>query len=292
MTTVWPRLHRAALALVVTLGVLVLAAGPSAAQDPPPDIGDGFDTDASNDGDSAHGDVEVTIPGQGGGPGEQAGGGGGGPNCTRSDGTPDYLRYEGLQVTTMEEQRTEIRPEEQRPGVYLHIYCGNEWVDFRFFADAPAVPVIDPRTLADSVTITPADPVIRTNPEAGSHLVNLQAWFWTESWAGEQETATAGPVTVTVTAEPRELIIDPGDGTGAFTCTGQQPAYDPNRSVEAQSSNCTHTYRRAGHFTATATIVYAVSFTSNVGVGGDLGTIEPDATLALAVREGQAIVTG
>jgi hypothetical protein len=46
---------------------------------------------------------------------------------------------------------------------------------------------------------------------------------------------------------------------------------------------------RAGNYTATATVVYDVSFTSNVGVSGGLGTIEPSSTLPMAVSEAQAI---
>jgi hypothetical protein len=283
-------LGRFLLALGLAAGFLAVD-GPANAQ-----TGDGGGSDARIDAglddDTAGADIEVTIPGDTGSPDQQSGGGAPQPNCTRSDGTPDFLRYEGLQWTTMEEQRTEIRPEEQRPGVYLHVYCGDEHVDFRFFPDVPEQAAIDPRTLADSVQITPAAPVISTNPASGSHLVNLEAWFWAENWSGAEETATAGPVSVTVSARPTMLVIDPGDGTASFSCAGPQPAYDARRPPDAQQSNCTHTYRRAGEFTATATIVYSVSFTSNVGVNGDLGTIEPDSTIALRVREAQAIVTG
>jgi hypothetical protein len=67
--------------------------------------------------------------------------------------------------------------------------------------------------------------------------------------------------------------------------------YNLNLAASAQSSNCTHTYLRAGNYTATATVVYDISFTSNVGVNGTLGTIEPSSTIALAVAEAQAINT-
>ena len=256
--------------------------------------GDGRDggdvlIDATGDDDEATGTVEVDFPGGPGGPGT-TGGGSSGPNCTKSDGTRDYLHYEGLQYTTMEDQYTEIRPEEQRPGVYLHVYCGDEYVDFQFFPDGPPVPQIDPRTLAESVTITPDAPGIRTSPVAGQHLVNLDAWFWTEEWETVSESATAGFVTVTVTAEPSELIIDPGDGSASFTCAGPAEAYDDGAPASSQSSDCTYTYRRAGRFTATATVVYDVSFTSNIGVSGDLPAIDTDASVPLAVRESQAVV--
>jgi hypothetical protein len=238
----------------------------------------------TNNGDSATGTAEESLPAIP----ASSGGGSGGPNCTRSDGTPDYLRYGPRLFSTMEEQRTLYHPDEQRPGEWLHLYCGGEWVDFVFL---PEEQQVDPTTLARSVTITPAAPVLRTSPGTEDHLVNIEAWFWAEMWDGISETATAGSVTVNVTAEPTSLIVDPGDGTPPFTCPGPQPVYNPNLPASTQSSNCTHTYLRAGNYTATATVVYDISFTSNVGVNGGLGTIEPSSTTALAVAEAQAINT-
>jgi hypothetical protein len=238
----------------------------------------------TNNGDSATGTAEDSVPAIPAG----NGGGGGGPNCTKSDGTRDYLRYGPRLFSTMEEQRTLYHPEEQRPGEWLHLYCGDQWLDFVFLPDAQQV---DPTTLARSVTIRPAAPVLRTSPGTEDHLVNVEAWFWAEMWEGISETATAGSVTVNVSAEPTSLIVDPGDGTSPFTCPGPQPVYDLSLPASTQSSNCTHTYLRAGNYTATATVVYDISFTSNVGVNGNLGTIEPTSTTALAVAEAQAINT-
>jgi hypothetical protein len=261
-----------------------------------PAAADGGDRGAADsDGDTLTGDAVDQDPGRL-VPGESAdggSGGSGGPNCTKSDGTRDYLRYEGLQHTTMHEQRTEIRPEEQRPGVYLHIYCGDEYLDFQFFADAPDPVVVDPRTLADRVQITPPDPAIRTNPAAGDHLVGVEAWFWVDDpWRPISRDATAGVVTVTVTAEPTELIIDPGDGSPTFSCV-RPPAFDESLPANAQSSDCTHTYERAANVTVTATMVYETSFTSNLpGAGGALDPIEVSASADLAVAEAQAVNTG
>jgi hypothetical protein len=266
----------------LTLALMSLTVLPAAADDP--ELGDGRVT-AGSDGRSATGTAETVTPGT---PAANSGDGGGGPNCTRSDGTPAYLRYEGLQFTTMEEQRTVIRPEEQRPGRYLHVFCGDEYVDFIFVPDTQP---IDPTSLARSVRITPPAPVLRTSPATENHLVNIEAWFWAETWEGISEPATAGSVTVNVSARPTSLIVDPGDGTRPFSCAGPQPVYNLSLPASAQSSNCTHTYTRAGHYTATATLVYDVSFTSNVGVNGGLGTIEPSSATTLAVAEAQAINT-
>jgi hypothetical protein len=274
--------HRAAytaIALAAAVSSFALAELPVAADD----FGDRRAT-ATNDGDSVTGTAEENLPGI------PAGntGGAGGPNCTKSDGMPDYLRYGPRLFSTMEEQRTLYHPEEQRPGEWLHLYCGDEWLDFVFL---PAAQQVDPTTLARSVTITPPAPVLRTSPATENHLVNIEAWFWAETWEGISEPATAGSVTVNVSARPTSLIVDPGDGTRPFSCAGPQPVYNLSLPASAQSSNCTHTYTRAGHYTATATLVYDVSFTSNVGVNGGLGTIEPSSATTLAVAEAQAINT-
>jgi hypothetical protein len=79
-------------------------------------------------------------------------------------------------------------------------------------------------------------------------------------------------------------------GTCPITCENP-PAYDPAVPAADQSSPCTHVYQRAATVTATATLVYETSFTSNVGAGGQLGTIEPTSTVALTVSEAQAINT-
>jgi hypothetical protein len=267
-----------AAALVAVLSLVGLAS--AAAAD---DFGDRRVT-GSNDGENVEGtarDGTPAIP-------ASNGGGGGGPNCTTSDGTPDYLRYGPRLFSTMEDQRTKYHPQEQRPGEWLHLYCGDEWLDFVFLPEAQPV---DPVALARSVRITPPAARLATSPGPGDHLVGVEAWFWADNWRGMSEPARAGSVTVRVTATPTSLVIDPGDGSPAFSCAGPQPAYDPGLPASAQSSDCTHTYTRAGNYTVTVTLVYEVSFTSNVGVDGDLGTVEPDSTTALAVSEAQAINT-
>src|SRR5690606_19199405 len=138
------------------------------------DVQDEVSTDVDDD--AAEATAVTTSPGQPGTPGS-SGGGSNEPNCTKRDGTRGYLRYEGLKYTTMKEQREVIRPEEQRPGVYLHVYCDDEWQRFDFFPEVPPAAQIDPVSLAESVRIVPKAPVLRTNPATGRHLVNLEAWF-------------------------------------------------------------------------------------------------------------------
>ena len=240
---------------------------------------------ATNNGDSATGTAEESVPAIPAG----NGGGNGGPNCTRSDGTPDYLRYGPRLFSTMDEQRTLYHPDEQRPGEWLHLYCGDEWLDFVFLLEEQQVDPTTPAAVGDghAVGSRAAYQPRRERPPRERRGMVLGG----EPGRASQSQRLPGPSRVNVSAEPTSLIVDPGDGTSPFTCPGPQPVYNLNLPASTQSSNCTHTYSRAGNYTATATVVYDVSFTSNVGVNGDLGTIEPSSATVLAVAEAQAINT-
>ena len=285
-------MHRtwARAAAVAVVAAMTIGGATGAGADDPPGGNVGDRAGAQNNGTSLTGNAETGGPGSA-TPPPGADNGSRGPNCTMRDGTPGYLSYEDLMVTTQEEQRNDIRAEEtpDEPGRWLHVSCGGEYVGLQFFPDG--VPVVNPWELARSVTITPPAPVIHTSPEPGNHLVGLTAWYWLEGgWDEISRDARAGGVRVTVTATPTSLIIDPGDGTGTFTCV-DPPAYDPALPAAAQSSPCTHLYESAANVTATATLVYQTSFDSNVGAGGPLGPIEATSTTALAVSEAQAINT-
>jgi len=222
------------------------------------------------------------------------------PNCVTSSGQPDFISYGPLLVTTQDEQRNEIRPWEQRPGQWAHQYCGGEWVDFVFLPDAAPV---DPRVIAQAVfaRIRPDPPKLRVNPDIESpQLVNLDTWLWVDpaSWQPISDGDSAGLVSVTVTAEPKELRFNMGDGK-SVVCDYPGTPYDPSRPAAEQSTECFHTYRHSSadqpdqRYTVTVTMVYTASWSSSGAVvdGGDLGTLESDATVRLRVAEGQAIVT-
>jgi hypothetical protein len=260
-------------AIVVTVVALLALVGTSHAQED-----DDTFVGGNNDGDDVTGDVQVTIPGEDGSDGS----GGGGPVC----------HYEPPKYTTQEEQANEIRPDEVTgPGVFGWLICDDGTSQFIFFPDAQP---IDPVVLARSVQLSPPPPDLHTNPETDARsLVGLETWFWAAgAGAPLSRSASVGPVTVEVYATPRSLVVDPGDGTGTFVCTDFGTAYDMDRPASAQTTSCGHTYARPGNYTASATLIYDVGFTSNVGGGGGLGTIEPSATASVTVVESQAVVVG
>ena len=131
-------------------------------------------------------------------------------------------------------------------------------------------------------------------------LVQLDSWIWATNWAEVSRTASAGGVVATVTARPVRLLWDftprRSDPETEGGCTGPGTAYDQSKRPEAQSTACSITFRHSsagepgaayeGHLT----VVYEVSWTSNIGgAGGSLGTVPRTTVLPVRVGEQQAL---
>lgn len=159
---------------------------------------------------------------------------------------------------------------------------------------------VDPAVLAqqaaDRVPIPHTD--VRLNPDAAhGAIVNFPTWLWIapDAWHPVTAQASAGSVTVTATASPRQVVWEMGDGS-RVVCDGPGTPYDLGRPEAEQSTDCSHTYRRSsarasGHvFTVTATLVWDVSW-SVVGApgGGSLGTARRSESVDLAVKEIQVV---
>lgn len=91
------------------------------------------------------------------------------------------------------------------------------------------------------------------NPETRT-LVNLDTWWWAEGPSTEEIVGT-GALGVRAIGTPDRIEVDPGDGTGVFTCD----------FVTTQSDACSHVYRRASRptYDARMRLVYAVRFERN-----------------------------
>ena len=130
-------------------------------------------------------------------------------------------------------------------------------------------------------------------------LVRLETWIWATNWAEVSRTASAGGVVATVTARPVRLVWDftprRSDPETEGGCPGPGTAYDPSKPPDAQSTACSITFRHSsadepgaayeGHLT----VVYEVSWTSNVGAGGSLGRVPRTTVLPVRVGEQQAL---
>lgn len=161
----------------------------------------------------------------------------------------------------------------------------------------PPAPLIDGQTLAraawDAVTIP--QPSVETNPKLGSSgatLVGWDTWVWAtdETPAKVTATATAGPVSATVTAVSDGLRLSAPDS--APNCHGFGTAW--SEGAAEGSSNCTIEFTRSSaHLGGTTpldiSVAYSVSFTATDGASGDLGAVTTSTTVNIPVAEAQTI---
>lgn len=176
--------------------------------------------------------------------------------------------------------------------------------------EAVSEPLVDPAVLAFAARRSlrfPA-PVVRSSPPVESGTVaRLPTYFWVDDWAPVSESASAGPVTATVTATPlrQEWRIDDRlrGTTETVACDGPGgPPPDAERA-SAGGGGCVWVpeHSSAGQpgrgaadepcFGVTVAVTWGVSWSSNVGGGGELGAGTSTADACLVVGEVQAVVT-
>lgn len=138
------------------------------------------------------------------------------------------------------------------------------------------------------LSLTP--PQLKISPPAGSdQIVGVATWLWVaDPWTSTSASATLGGVTATVTAVPRSVTFEMGDGA-TVTCAPGTP-YDTTRPAHTQSTECSHTYIHAGNFTIRATLTWDVSWTASTGEGDTLGSVTRTTQLPVHVVEIQAMI--
>lgn len=157
---------------------------------------------------------------------------------------------------------------------------------------------VDPIVLRDEAIdrLSLPVPTIAMNP-AGDQVVHVASWLWIEDadWGTRSKSVSAGDVTTTVTASPRRVLWDLGNGD-TVTCDGPGTPYDPSIPSAEQATDCSYTYTHtsAGQpddaYQATATIEWAVSWTvSGASGGGSLPALFTTSTLPVRVSEMQAL---
>lgn len=185
------------------------------------------------------------------------------------------------------------------------------------FTHAPSVPT--PVFVADGedppVVVTPAQlaqqalrqlrlpkPTFQRSPsERNSDLgvpytwVNLWTWVWTSParWQPKSEQATAGGVFAEVTVTPRDLVLEPGDGSAAVSCLGPgRPWRAADGNSAPSSGGCGYRYQRVttgDPLTATVSIRWAVTWTGSGGAGGTLPDMTTSASSTFEVQQVQAV---
>ena len=142
--------------------------------------------------------------------------------------------------------------------------------------------------------VAPAD----RDPD-GYAFVQHHTYFWVEEWAPISQTAAVPGLSLTMTAQPARVIVDPGDG-GRVVCEGAPPALEPGDLPSQFRGGCGYIYRNSSAtapngetFPVTVTIEWEITWTAS---NGESGTLDPLSTTSaprdLPVAEVQAVITG
>ena len=161
------------------------------------------------------------------------------------------------------------------------------------------------RSARDVATESVPSPWGSFAPPPSRGVVGLGTWIWADAALWQPVSTTAwiptpqGPLQVTTTATPVGIVFDPGDGaygTGQVRCTGRGLTWH-GAYGDALPSPCMYTYRRSsaiapgGAFRASFTVVWEVTYASNRGERGSLGTVQSVVRHSMVVREIQGLVT-
>jgi hypothetical protein len=208
---------------------------------------------------------------------------------------PGILRW---RTTALGEESWDELPEGTEAGTWYRLECWDpSWefeggfgdlVDVREFQVAP--PALAALAIDDALARIGVHN-LSTSPASPS-LVGLDTWYWATLGDGTPigtvtESASVPGTTVTVTASPSNLRIDPGDGSPVIDCAGRGTPYAPGAS-----SDCTTDYHRAGNYTVTSTLLWSGTYTINGGGNFTVDTpVARTFALPLTVQEAQAINT-
>jgi hypothetical protein len=128
----------------------------------------------------------------------------------------------------------------------------------------------------------------------GVGLVGLPVWLWTGSAMQlPPETVTVGDVSVTMTARIGRVIWNLGDGGSGFSCADDTTPYRAQDGVTA-TPVCGRFagYSVAGDYTVTATAVWGVTWTSNIGIDQpDPQIVDRPSHIQLTIDQAQALNT-
>jgi hypothetical protein len=193
-------------------------------------------------------------------------------------------------ICALDENTGEVRP------VYVWTGPDGEYVESCHESAAPR-PI--PKALAAETADEMVLPLggVQMNPAEGQdQMVNLPVWLWLDNWEPVSTSATLRGVTVTVTATPSSVTWDMGDGEAPVVC-GPGRAYDRDRPEREQSTDCSYSYTRSSfgqqdeRFHGSATVDWAIVWTSNAGTTGTLADIHTSRPFTMRVTEGEAVVT-
>lgn len=136
--------------------------------------------------------------------------------------------------------------------------------------------------------LAPPKPLVQTAPPRGKReLVGIPTWFWLDKsqWGDRTSSASAGNLSVSITASAYELVIDPGDGSDVLIC---KAPWTPYMGQPKATSNCTHAYTHSGSYTVTVSVKWGADWAGSGGAGGTLPTISRSATFPIRVVQARS----
>jgi hypothetical protein len=197
-------------------------------------------------------------------------------------------------------------------GTWYDVRCSDGSLFIGVYVAPAATNVPRAVVLAGRLAQQAANRLVLPTPRAqhnpsGTALVGLATWWWVDpgGWRALRQRTQAGPVWAQVTATPVSTTWDAGDGSTPLVCAGPGTPYDSARPDAAQSTACSHTYRRSSadqpqtgpdandrFFTVTVTTTWQVTWVGSSGSNGTLPPLTTTSRFPLAVAQRQTVVTG
>lgn len=244
--------------------------------------------------------VPVIDPGSPGGGGGSTGGGGGAADDPNVD-DPCEWSLASPQPPSAAPEWSGHSPEDGDLWMCVLPGWGNPVFQFRPDADAaPPDPAQLARRAVDQLRLTVPHVHMAPAPPAKTY-VGLDTWLWMPpaQWITLNKSVTAGATTVRVTAEPKLVVWDMGDGS--TTCHDAGRAWDPGHMPDEASTTCKYVYSRVSDFQPdktfkiTATITFDVTWRCTGNCSADEGSLgEVDGLpgeSAISVGERQSVTT-
>ena len=186
----------------------------------------------------------------------------------------------GAPAKSVEESRIPLA-EKLEPGDFYGLVCtdenGQEVVnEIRRYNPADPTSPMDPEVLAEEAAarLAVSPPQVELSPKPGlNQIVQLTTWMWVTNWEPNAASASLPGVTATVTATPRKVTWNMGNGD-QVVCKGPGTPFDFSRPEESQATDCSYTYRHSstsqpgGVYQVSATMSYDVSWSAEGAPGG------------------------
>jgi hypothetical protein len=176
--------------------------------------------------------------------------------------------------------------------------CDNKIVGYQWIRTDASTRVA--QTAGSKVSQLVPTLLMRTAPPSDRMIVGVGSWFWVPraAWKPISVTAwivtTSGPISVTTTATPKNLIYSPGDGHASASCIGPGRPWSASFG-DRRNTNCMYTYKSASHtqsvrtYNAKMSIQWKVTWQSSLGLRGTLPSITTGLPMKVRVRELQAL---